>query len=239
MGLLEAVRAGVDQINHLDAVMQPMLPDTLVATGDFTRITAHFLGLDDESAELRHLIETLLQHGTVLDLTLAAFENSWRSRATPLREIEPGAALMPPELAVMKEAGGMTAEQAHDFSAIFRKALEIVGMMHRAGVPIVAGTDVVVPGHSLHREIELYVEAGLTPLEAIQAATLVPARAMRLDHEVGTIQPGKRADLIVVDGDPLRDIREIRNVRRVVAAGRLFDTAALWKSAGFGTGTSP
>jgi imidazolonepropionase-like amidohydrolase len=62
---------------------------------------------------------------------------------------------------------------------------------------------------------------------------------MSLDHEVGTIEPGKRVDLIVVDGDPLRDIREIRKVRAVIANGRMFDTAALWKSAGFGTGTSP
>jgi imidazolonepropionase-like amidohydrolase len=63
-----------------------------------------------------------------------------------------------------------------------------------------------VPGHSLHREIELYVRAGFTPLEAIQAATIVPARAMGLDKETGTVEVGKRADLILVAGNPLEDI---------------------------------
>ena len=73
-------------------------------------------------------------------------------------------------------------------------------------MPIVAGTDQAVPGHSLHREIELYVRAGFTPLEAIQAATIVPARAMGLDKETGTVEVGKRADLILVAGNPLEDI---------------------------------
>jgi hypothetical protein len=63
-----------------------------------------------------------------------------------------------------------------------------VGELHKRGVPIVAGTDISVPGHSLHRELELYVQAGFTPLEAIQAATIVPARIMHLDKEVGTIE---------------------------------------------------
>lgn len=81
--------------------------------------------------------------------------------------------------------------------------------------------------------MELYVKGGLTPMEAIQAATIVPARAMHLDRETGTVEKGKRADLIVVDGNPLRKIEEIRTVDIVVANGRIFDTATLWKSVGF------
>ncbi len=68
---------------------------------------------------------------------------------------------------------------------IFQKEVAIVGALHRAGIPIVAGTDQAVPGHSLHRELELYVQAGFTPMEAIQAATTVPARVMGLDKELG------------------------------------------------------
>ena len=77
------------------------------------------------------------------------------------------------------------------------------GGLHRAGVPVLAGTDVGVPGHTLHRELEHYVKAGLTPLEAIQAATITPARLMKLDNEVGTIEPDRRSDLIILDADPL------------------------------------
>ena len=69
-----------------------------------------------------------------------------------------------------------------------------------------AGTDQAVPGHSLHREIELYSQAGFTPLEAIQSATIVPARVMRLDKELGTVEVGKPEDLILLDGNPLVDI---------------------------------
>jgi imidazolonepropionase-like amidohydrolase len=107
------------------------------------------------------------------------------------------------------------------------------GALHRAGVPIVAGTDQQVPGHSLHRELELYVQCGFTPLEAIQTATLVPARVMGLEKESGTIAAGKRADLIVVDRDPLADISNVRRLSIVIALGRPYDPAVLARSVGF------
>jgi imidazolonepropionase-like amidohydrolase len=100
-------------------------------------------------------------------------------------------------------------------------------------VPIVVGTDQSVPGHSLHRELELYTGAGMTPMEAIQSATIVTARAMRLDRESGTIEAGKRADLVLVAGRPDRKISDIRKVKIAIAAGRAFDCAELWKSVGF------
>jgi imidazolonepropionase-like amidohydrolase len=109
----------------------------------------------------------------------------------------------------------------------------VLRALHRAGVTIVAGTDQALPGHSLHREIEIYASAGFTPMEAIQAATIVPARAMKRDKESGTVEAGKRADLIVVEGDPLADIRALRRVTTVVKAGRLYDPAKLWKIVGF------
>ena len=113
------------------------------------------------------------------------------------------------------------------------KSVALIGLLHKAGVPIVAGTDQAVPGHSLHREIELYVEAGFTPMEALQAATIVPARAMKKDKELGTVEAGKRADFLLIDGDPLADIHALRKIRVVVAGGRAYDPAALWRSVGF------
>jgi adenine deaminase len=88
-------------------------------------------------------------------------------------------------------------------------------------------------GFALHRELELYVKAGMTPLEAIQAATITPARVMKLDNEVGTIEAGRRADLIVLDASPVENISNIRKVRLVVTQGRLFDCAKLWEIVGF------
>ena len=83
------------------------------------------------------------------------------------------------------------------------------------------------------RELELYVKAGFTPMEALQAATLEPARALGLERETGTIAPGKRADMVVVDGDPLADIANLRKVWLVVANGKQYRPAPLWRSVGF------
>jgi imidazolonepropionase-like amidohydrolase len=115
----------------------------------------------------------------------------------------------------------------------FADLLAILGVMYRAGIRTVADTDQVVPGYGLHREIELYVKAGFTPMEAIQAATVEPARALGLAGESGTIALGKRADVLVVDGDPLADIANLRRVWLVVANGREYRPAPLWRSVGF------
>ncbi len=96
-----------------------------------------------------------------------------------------------------------------------------------------AGTDKAVPAHSLHRELELYVQAGLTPMEVIQIATRDSARAMGMEDEVGTVEAGKRADLILVDGNPLKNFADLRKVTRVIANGRVYDPGELWKSVGF------
>jgi imidazolonepropionase-like amidohydrolase len=109
----------------------------------------------------------------------------------------------------------------------------ILKVLHDKGIPIVAGTDGALPGYSLLREVELYVQAGLTPLQAIQAATRVSARALNLDAEMGTIGLGKRADLVVLDADPLANISAIRRTRFVVTNGKMYEPAALWRLAGF------
>jgi imidazolonepropionase-like amidohydrolase len=124
----------------------------------------------------------------------------------------------------------VTPEQAHDRIA---RSLQIVKALHDAGIPIVAGTDKGVPGVSLAREIELYVEAGISPIDAIRAATAVPAKVMGLADESGTIRPGLRADLIVVDGNPLERIADIEKIAFVCANGRLYEPAPLWRAGGF------
>ena len=102
-----------------------------------------------------------------------------------------------------------------------------------AGLLVMAGTDKGVPGFSLQRELELYVEGGLAPLQAIQTATIMPARAMGLDAELGTVEPGKLADLVVFDANPLDRISNVRTARLVVSHGRLYDCNDLWRAAGY------
>jgi imidazolonepropionase-like amidohydrolase len=103
--------------------------------------------------------------------------------------------------------------------------------MHRAGVRLLAGTDTgaldCLAGFSLHDELQLLVEAGLTPLEALQAATRNPARCLNRLIDWGTVEPGKLADLVLLDANPLDDIRNIRRIRGVIVNGRLLLPADL------------
>jgi imidazolonepropionase-like amidohydrolase len=105
--------------------------------------------------------------------------------------------------------------------------------MHAAGIPVIAGTDQCIPGYSLHREMEIYVQAGFTPLEALQSATIVAARALGVEKESGSLEAGKRGDVLLLDADPLADIHNSRKVWRTVAAGAVYDPAPLWTSVGF------
>jgi imidazolonepropionase-like amidohydrolase len=109
--------------------------------------------------------------------------------------------------------------------------LKMVGEMKRAGVPILAGTDTaagvrVYPGFSLHDELGLLVQAGLTPMEALQAATLNAGKFLGL-ADTGTIEKGKRADLVLLDASPLEDIGNTRKIQGVVLGGRYFSRADL------------
>jgi imidazolonepropionase-like amidohydrolase len=189
--------------------------------------------IDLDSPQAQQALSFLKKHGTVVDPTLALAEFFTASTAKPPASFEPGVLKVPTELAAPLADVGPPGPMTDVREKVFRKQLAIVSALHRAGIPIVAGTDQAVPGHSLHREIELYVQAGFTPMEAILAASLVPARAMGLEKEVGTLETGKRADLIVIAGDPLADIRNTRNVEFVITNGVMYNTAELWRSVGF------
>jgi imidazolonepropionase-like amidohydrolase len=110
--------------------------------------------------------------------------------------------------------------------------LEVVNAMHRADIPFLAGTDTppgvyIFPGFSLHEELQRFVAAGFTPLEALQTATLNPAKFLGLDDRLGTIEKGKLADLVLLDANPLEDIANTERIAGVVANGRYFSRADL------------
>lgn len=225
LNAFQAVEAGMDQISHLNYVETAFIPNL------------EHNGLEGEiNLKAPNSVKALKffkEHGTVVDATDAVIELMLRPLNVPIETFEPGLSKVPAELTVQINKKGKSAELAEALRMVLDVVLKVTGALHKAGVPIVAGTDVGVPGHTLHRELELYVKAGFTPLEAIQAATIVPARVMKLDQEVGAIENGKRADLIIVDANPLDNISNIRKIRFVVTQGRLFDCAKLWESVGF------
>jgi len=151
----------------------------------------------------------------------------------PMNQLEPGIDHLPPQLRAALDNPPATGDQARIADATWQIMIAAVHALHAAGIPIVAGTDQTVPGYSLHREMELYVEAGFTPLEALQAATIEAARATGVEQESGSLQPGKRGDVLLLNADPLADIHNTRAVWRTVAAGAVYDPAPLWKSVGF------
>jgi imidazolonepropionase-like amidohydrolase len=201
----QAVEAGMDQINH-------------------------FGGVYDEFR--REGVQFLRDHRTVVDPTFAWGELLSRPMNVDIASFEPGFAKAPYTLTSVIGTAGTAPTNAPPGN---RQADQYAALraLYAAGIPIVAGTDKAVPGHSLHRELELYVQAGLTPMQVIQLATSGAARVMGMDEEVGTVTAGKRADLILVQGNPLERFSDLRTVTRVVAKGKMYDTADLWKSVGF------
>jgi imidazolonepropionase-like amidohydrolase len=228
----QVIEAGQDQINHISYIADIMTPPLPEGASRLDRANAA-ANIDLKSPEAQKAIAFLVQHGTVVDPTVALFEFFTASSAKLPASIEPGVTHVAPELqAILAEAGPPTAHTELQ-EKIVQKDLAIIGALHHAGVPIVAGTDQTVPGYSLYREIELYAQAGFTPMEAIQAATIVPARVMGLDKELGTVEAGKRADVVILDANPLESIHNIRKVEFVITNGVMYNCAELWRSVGF------
>jgi imidazolonepropionase-like amidohydrolase len=126
-----------------------------------------------------------------------------------------------------------TPEKSARYRMVFQKQLDLVLAMHRAGVKMLAASDAVVwyvvPGFSLHDEMELFVKAGLTPMEALQTATLNPATYLGLSDMVGTVEEGKKADLVLLEANPLENISNTKKINAVIVGGRLIPKASLEK----------
>ena len=224
------VADGMDQINHLQFVTRAMqLPGS----------KAPFALADLNSERAHQLIALLAQKQIVIDPTLGWGEMASHPQAIPTASFEPGVNASPFPLAWRFEtigapvADGQSGPDKARFLARMALNERVIATLFHAGVPIVAGSDTNLIGYGLDRELELYVQAGMTPLEAIRSATIVSARAMRREADSGSIEPGKRADLVLLDGNPLDDISNLRRVAWVVTGGRLYDCRALARSVGF------
>jgi imidazolonepropionase-like amidohydrolase len=234
MTAYDGVNDGMDQINHIQYVFNLLRPkdfDQRKATP--AEVAKMVASLDVNSDAGKQAVAFLRKHNTVIDPTMALMEFMRRPADVPADKVEPGVDHVAPELREQLINGGLPPERAATGQKIVQDELAIIGALHRAGVRIVAGTDQTVPGFSLYREIELYNQAGFTTMEALQAATIVPARVMNADRDSGSIEVGKRADFDILDANPLENIHNIRSVRSVVANGVLFESAPLWESVGF------
>jgi imidazolonepropionase-like amidohydrolase len=234
MNAYDGVNDGMDQINHIHYVLDLLVPKDFDSKKATRVETMNMMAsLDVNSDAGKQAVAFLRKHNTVIDPTMALMEFMQRPADVLADTIEPGVDHVAPELREQLVNGGLPPSRAANGQKIVQEELAIIGALHRAGLRIVAGTDQTVPGYSLYREIELYNQAGFTPMEALQAATIVPARVMNADQDSGSIEVGKRADFDILDANPLENIHNIRSVRSVVANGVLFESAPLWESVGF------
>lgn len=231
------VREGYDELQHINQLMLNFVSDPDTDSRTLARFTlpgerAHALDLD--SRAVRDFIALLAERQIVIDATIATFEGMYTQAQG---EMDPGMAPVADHLpfatqrALRSNSMEVSGEKLKTYRASYARMVEFVGRLHAAGVPLVAGTDNIA-GFTLHRELELYVEAGLTPGEAVRTATETGARYAGIAAETGTIERGKLAELILVDGDPTQHISDIRRVSLVITRGVAYAPAEVYESFG-------
>ncbi|HKM85947.1 MAG TPA: amidohydrolase family protein [Terriglobales bacterium] len=236
MTAAQCVKLGYDEIQHINFLVLNFFPD-VKDTNTSVRLTAPAkLGadLDLTSPQVHSFIKLLQDHHTKLDLTLSIFEDMYLSRAGQIpRGFQPIASRLPNEVRRGLLSSGLTPPAGMDetYRKSFAKMLDLAGLLYRSGIPIEAGTDSMA-GFALHRELELDVQAGIPPNQVLQNATMNAARIMSLDKDLGSITPGKLADLVLVDGNPAANISDIRKTALVVKDGVLYNPAELYTELG-------
>jgi imidazolonepropionase-like amidohydrolase len=237
MSAAQAVASGFDEIQHANMLLLNFIAGDSVDTRTperFRAVGRHGAEVDIEADSVRAFVAMLAAKGIEVDPTLATFEDMFLGRP---RAMAPGDAIMAPRLPAQVRrgllAGGLPTpgdlDQKH--RAAYATMLRLVKALHDAGVPLLAGTDCTA-GFCLHRELELYSEAGIPNADVLRIATLGAATAAGQADRLGTIAPGKLADLVLVEGNPVADIRAIRRIALVVKDGILYDPAAVHATVG-------
>jgi imidazolonepropionase-like amidohydrolase len=225
------VQDGADEIQHINFLFLNFLFDDVKDTrtpARFTAVAEHAAEIDLSSERVKGFLRLLKQHDTVIDPTLDAFEDLFTARPGQISPVYTEVAdRLPAQVRRGLLAGGLPVPEGRDrrYRDAFAATLKMVKALEENDIRIVAGTDAMVPGFSLPRELELYVEAGLRPARVLQIATLGAARVMKMDRRSGSIAPGKLADCILIAGSPEKRINDLRRVELVVKDGVVYKPA--------------
>jgi hypothetical protein len=237
MSARQFVEGGADEIQHLNFIVLNFLFPEVKETRNrdrFTKVAERAREFIPDKPEVRDFINFLGQHHTVLDPTISIFESLFcgdPSAIIPgLEEIVPR---FPPQVrrAMLSGALEVPREKESAYHEAFPAMLRLLKALHDAGVTIIPGTDALA-GYTLHHELELYTRAGIAPAEVLRMATWTPALVMGVNKDRGVIAPGKLADMILVDGDPTKNIRDINNITTVIKGGKVYDPTAIEKALG-------
>ena len=231
------IHDGYDTIAHINQLMLGWLLKPGEDTRSALRLTAmaRAAELDLNAPQVRRTVALMKKKGTALDTTAMILERLMLSRAGQVTEADaPYLSHMPVGYQRYRKRTFVTiANPAEDarYRKAFDRLVDTMRMLRREGIRLLPGTDDGL-GISVHRELELYVRAGMTPAEALRAGTLDAAVYLGQDHDRGTIVRGKLADMVLVAGDPTRDISEARRPRMVMAGGAVYFPAEIYRALG-------
>lgn len=220
----DAVSDGVDGLEHIWSVFNYVIPP------EVTSQPGHRGRLDLDNPLCESLVAELVKHKTFVDPTLSVFRNMILLPDVPEIRDHPDNALVPKRLRefwprYLQQTGCPQGGELEDRLREFAKYQELTGKLYRAGVPLQVGTDSpepqVPPGFSLHQELEMLVESGLPPAAALRAATLTNATVLGEQKQLGSLTAGKWADLVLLNANPLDDIRNTRKIELVIRSGQV------------------
>lgn len=233
----EAIDMGYDEIQHINQVLLNFLVEDTTDTRTLERFylpAKRIADMNFDAKPVQDYIALLAKNQIAIDPTLATFDFIRQRPGEMSQAFAAIADHMPPDV----QRGFKVAEfdipddaTAARYNKSYDKMVDFVGRMYRAGVPILAGTDGLA-GFTLQRELELYVKAGMTPAQVLQIATWTGAKHARVLEDRGSIEVGKRADLILVDGDPTADIADIRKVALVIKNGTAYYPGEVYEALG-------
>jgi imidazolonepropionase-like amidohydrolase len=223
----EAIDLGIDELFHGVICCPETWPEDM-KTVDYTRIFETVPGLDLQQTQIPVMLKRAREAGVVLTPTAAVIQPMDLASRTQVDQKRFYAPEVWDKLAGMKLLNAGVDEEG-----LYRKQIEFIGMAYQAGCTLTTGTDITnyakLPGFSLYDEMEIFALAGIPPMDILKAATCNAAAAVGRGDLLGGIQPGKLADLVVLDADPLADISNVREVYRVIKNGVLYDPQELYK----------
>jgi imidazolonepropionase-like amidohydrolase len=237
MSARQFVEGGADEIQHINFIFLNFLFPEVSETRNrdrFIKVAEHAYEFTPDKPVVRDFIAFLKKKHTVLDPTVGIFQSLFSGKpgdVTPgLEEVAPR---FPPQ--IRRGLTGNTLEvpkgKEEAYAAAYPAMLKMLKALHDAGVTLLPGTDNLA-GYMLHHELIVWAKAGIAPAEVLRAATLTPAEVMGVDGNRGAIAAGKYADMVLVDGDPMKNMADIRKVSTVLKGGKVYDPAAIEKSLG-------
>ena len=233
MRALDAVHAGYDEITHINFVMMQALPDDIIKNSNgmnrFVGTGKYAKDVDLHSPEMTAYLDELAARHIAVDPTLVTFEDLYVPDAGTFPEADaPYVDTLPSQFARGFLSGGMAPTpdlSRADMRASFGKLKELVAELNKRHIEVLAGTDGV--GFELIRELQLYTEAGLSNADALATATINPATVYGMADKTGSLAKGKLAELALIDGDPSKDITDLRQVELVMRDGKMMQAFEL------------